>query len=51
MSLQDCRERWFDHVRRAQRAGGSVAEYTRGIKVPPGVLYYWCAPRNNRCQR
>jgi len=42
MSLQDRRERWFDHVRRAQRAGGSVAEYARSIQVPPRVLYYWC---------
>jgi len=42
MSVQDRRERWFDHVRRAQRAGGSVAAYARSIQVPPRVLYYWC---------
>lgn len=42
MSSQERRERWFDHVRRAQRAGGSVADYARSIQVAPRVLYYWC---------
>jgi transposase-like protein len=42
MSSRERRERWFDHVRRAQRAGGSVAEYARSIQVAPRVLYYWC---------
>ena len=43
MSLRERRDSWFEHVRRAQRAGGSVAAYARSIQVPPRVLYYWCS--------
>lgn len=42
MGLQARRESWFEHVRRAQREGRSVAAYARSIQVPPRVLYYWC---------
>ena len=38
---QKRREVWFEHVRRAQRAGVSVASYARSIQVPARVLYYW----------
>jgi hypothetical protein len=42
MGLQERRESWFEHVRRAQREGRSVAAYARSIQVRPRVLYYWC---------
>jgi transposase-like protein len=42
MGLQARRESWFEHVRRAQREGRSVAAYARSIEVAPRVLYYWC---------
>ena len=32
---------WFEHVRRARRAGGSLAAYARSIQVPPRAMYYW----------
>jgi hypothetical protein len=37
MELQARRESWFEHVRRAQRQGRSVAAYARSIQVPPRV--------------
>ena len=41
MRRQQKRELWFEHVRRAQRAGGSLAAYARSIQVAPRVMYYW----------
>ena len=41
MSQQQKRDIWFEHVRRAQRAGGSLAAYARSIQVAPRVMYYW----------
>lgn len=41
MKQQQKRDIWFEHVRRAQRAGGSWAAYARSIQVAPRVLYYW----------
>jgi len=38
MKTQEQRERWFGHVRRAQRAVGSMAAYARSIQVAPRVL-------------
>ena len=39
MSQQQKRDIWFEHVRRAQRAGGSLAAYARSIQVAPRVMY------------
>ena len=41
MRQEQKREVWFEHVRRAQRAGGSLAAYARSIQVAPRVMYYW----------